>query len=246
MRGESEKTFADLGIPFPLFSAPISEANDYVGAALCSICLLKQPHCFLLGIGTDLMVNCPNCQTQNGLDADDRVGGSCRVCVANLAFPDVPEAKLHSCYECLRAGRVALTKETELGMVTWQNAFQGITHGVPGLNNPDFTLVPVEDDWIAARVAPEYLFELLRTPSYPSWQGEIWLFHCGRPMAFLGTWERSEFSRRSPDGDGKSYFEKIVEKNISELWEDRLHDTTSAYVFECTQCGRLRGNWDSA
>lgn len=46
-------TFAELGIPFPLFEAPTSEASDYVGLSSCRLCEVKSRHCFRLDIGCD-------------------------------------------------------------------------------------------------------------------------------------------------------------------------------------------------
>ncbi len=43
------------------------------------------------------------------------------------------------------------------------------------------------------------MFELLRTPTYMSIQGDRWQRCCRQPMVFLGRWERPEFSDRAPD-----------------------------------------------
>ena len=39
-------TFAELGIPFPLFEAPVKETFDYQGIASCEICGRADQHCF--------------------------------------------------------------------------------------------------------------------------------------------------------------------------------------------------------
>ena len=57
-----------------------------------------------------------------GLAVDDRQNALCRECKAEIAFPKAPE-NLTACYACLRAGRAALTKDTELGMISWKQAF---------------------------------------------------------------------------------------------------------------------------
>ncbi len=123
---------------------------------------------------------------------------------------------------------------------------EGVTHGVPGLNRTDFEMVPKEDDWVGARLPREMMFELLRTPTYNTIQGERWQFCCRQPMVFLGEWSREEFSRRAPDGDGRRFFETIVEDTVPGLWEDQLHDITGVYVFRCASCGRLTAHWDIA
>jgi uncharacterized protein CbrC (UPF0167 family) len=192
------------------------------------------------------MCQCPNCGTVNGLDANDREDRPCRMCKANVSFPDLDEDEIKACYSCLREGRAAITKDTELGMVSWEQAFEGVTHGLPGLNRNDFEMVPKEDDWVGARFPQEMMLELLRMPNYNSIQGERWQFCCRQPMVFLGGWSREEFSRRASDGDGRRLFEEIVQDSVPGLWEDKLHDITGVYVFQCRSCGRLTAHWDIA
>ena len=47
-----------------------------------------------------------------------------------------------------------MTKDTEFGMVSWEQAFQGVTNGVPGLTTDQFELVPIDpdEDWYGVRV----------------------------------------------------------------------------------------------
>ena len=187
--------FTDLNIPFPLFEAPIDEAGEYIGRATCSLCNETERYCFKLGIGTDLIVSCSQCTTQNGLDADDQKNISCRMCGNIIQFPKFSKGQLLVCYKCLRNGKAALTKDTELGMVSLEQAFEGVTHGLPYVEKSDFELVPKSDGWVGARVPQEYLFELLRTPSYLTWQGEKWLFCCQKPMIYLGNWGQNELQR---------------------------------------------------
>ncbi len=93
-----------------------------------------------------------------------------------------------------------MTKSTEFGMVSCDQAFQGVTHGVPGLRTDQFEVVLMdpEEDWYGVRVPSEHLWELLRTPGFHSWQDECWLFCCHRPMTYLGvgaaSWSRSDHS----------------------------------------------------
>jgi uncharacterized protein CbrC (UPF0167 family) len=139
-----------------------------------------------------------------------------------------------------------MTKDTELGMVSFAQAFEGVTHGVPGLNRPEFEMVPKGDDWFGVRLPEQMMFELLRTPNYNSIQGERWQFCCGQPMIFIGEWSRQDFSRHAADGDGRRLFAEIVQDPVSGLWEDKLHDITGLYVFRCQVCARLRAHWDIA
>jgi uncharacterized protein CbrC (UPF0167 family) len=192
------------------------------------------------------MLPCPACGTENGLDTDDREDGHCRHCQGLVPFPDLSEDEIKTCYDCLRSGKAAITKDTELGMISWEQAFAGVTHGLPGLDRADFEMVPKDDDWVGARLSPEIMFELLRMPTYNSIQGDRWQFCCQQPMVFDGEWSREEFTRRAPDGDGRRYFEQIVQDTMPGLWEDQLHDITGVYVFRCSLCERVTAHWDLA
>jgi uncharacterized protein CbrC (UPF0167 family) len=240
------KTFAELGIPFPLFEAPSEQASEYVGIDTCSLCGAGNRACFRLGIGCAVISKCPRCGADNGLDADDCVDCHCRRCNAAILFPSLGNHEIKACHVCLRAGKAAISKDTELGMISWEQAFDGITHGVPGLSRDDFEMVPKQDGWVGARLRHDMMFELLRTPTYSSIQGERWQFCCRRPMVFLGCWSRAEFSRRAADGDGRRFFEQIVQHIVPGLWEDNLHDITGVYVFRCSSCERLTAHWDVA
>src|SRR4051794_40376538 len=206
-------TFTDLGIPFPLFEAPTTEASDYAGIATCRLCGVKDRHCFHLGIGDALILPCPSCGTANGLDAHDRADTSCRSCGSLVPFPEPLRAKkqLLACYDCLRAGKAAMTKDTEFGMVSWDQALEGVTGGVPGLQTDQFerVLIDPEEDWYGVRVPGEHLRELLRTPGFHSWQGERWLFCCRQPMTYLGGW-RSVMEALRP-GNLESFFEGLLD-----------------------------------
>lgn len=188
----------------------------------------------------------PSDQASEYCDTDDREDCSCRLCHATVRFPGIDDEEIKTCYSCLRSGKAAITKDTELGMISWEQAFDGVTNGVPGLDRRDFEMVPKEDDWVGARLPQEVMFELLRTPTYSSIQGERWQFCCRRPMVFIGEWNREEFARRAPDGDGQRYFEEIVQDSVPGLWEDQLHDITGVYVFRCASCDKVTAHWDIA
>ncbi len=240
------KTFKDLGIPFPLFQGPVNDASEYIGQAYCCKCGEVKPHCFELGIGCSLIVKCKGCNSENELDADDREDCKCLKCKENIIFPLDDDQDINICYDCLRAGHAAITKDTEYGMISWRETHDGVTHGVPGLKTYEFELVPKDDDWVGAKIGKESMLELLRTPTFTTIQGECWLFCCKKPMVYLGSWSREEFTKRAPDGDGKRYFERIVPDAIEGLWEDELHDITGVYVFCCRKCNKTTANWDIA
>jgi uncharacterized protein CbrC (UPF0167 family) len=239
-------SFSDLNIPFPLFDADEQDACEYVGHRRCSICGAYHL-CFELGIGCAVMATCPECHAENGLDADDRRDEPCRQCGTAVPFPAfTDDDELVACYDCLRAGRAAITTDTELGMISWEQAYEGLTHGIPGLSRTDFELVDGEDDWVRAHLPQETMFELLRTPNYLSIQGECWQFCCQEPMVFIGCWSRERFNKESEDGNGQALFNEIVQDVVPGLWEDELHDITGVYVFRCGRCGRRTACWDIA
>lgn len=132
----SSLTFAQLNIPFKLFEGPVDQASEYCGLTTCSLCG-QQQHSFDMGIGCQIIVTCSACGNENGLDAYDRENGTCPQCDSNVPFPDFDDDQIKVCYDCLRAGKAAITKDTELGMISWEQAIEGITHGLPGLNHHD-------------------------------------------------------------------------------------------------------------
>src|SRR5947209_8323237 len=125
-------------------------------------------------------------------------------------------------------------------MVSWEQAFQGITHGLPGLETTEFELVPVDpaEGWYGARVPQEHLFELFRTPSFSTWQDETWLFCCKRPMTYVGEWA-SVLKSRFRGAEPRAAFDSVfAPDDPSKEWVwDRLSrrawDTVCVYVFRC-------------
>ena len=239
-------TFSELRIPFPLFEGRVEDASEYVGEGVCIACGEQAAHCFELGIGADVIIGCPKCGAENGLDADDAADQECRACGTVIEFPAFEDERVVSCYACLRAGRAAITKDTRLGIITWDQAVQGVTHGVPGLHASEFEPVPLEAGWVGARLPREEMHELLRTPTYVSFQGERWEFCCKKPMVYIGTWTQQDFETASTVSNGRALFEEVVQDIVEGLWEGELHDSTGVYVFRCGLCGRRTANWDIA
>ncbi|MEO6852278.1 MAG: CbrC family protein, partial [Mucilaginibacter sp.] len=101
-------------------------------------------------------------------------------------------------------------------------------------------------------INPERLTEMRRTPQFISWQQELWLCHCDDFMIYKGTWEPNDFYKNSEDGDGRALFMQMTDKELNNLWDDSLPENETLlkewyptyYVFECSHCGKLRGNWD--
>lgn len=174
---------------------------------------------------------------------------SCRSCRHEIAFPEQLKAKknIYVCYACLRAGKAALTKSTEFGLVSWKQAAQGVTNGVPGLKTNDFELVPIDPDeeWYGVRMPEEHLFELLRTPTFHTWQGECWLFCCKQPMVYVGSWSSVSESQLVPS-DPRVFVESIVHPDEEEsIWDGISTDRMCLNILQCKACNRFRATCDS-
>ncbi len=237
------ETFAQLGIPFPLYEAQAKEAPEYQGLDSCAVCGADGVHCFRVD---DLILSCPQCGTETAIRPEIGQSHFCRACHQGLDCSVDAQEGFACCYACLRAGRAAFTKDTVLGMVTWDQAVEGLTHGVPGLISKDFELVPSEDspDWMRAKVSPDLLLELVRTPNYTTWQGERWHFCCGKPMVYVGEWKEEEFKRHAPASDGKAFFKRAVIDGVDESFWGVLQNIGGPYMFRCPLCGTLRGHYD--
>lgn len=243
-------TFQDLGLDFPLFAAPVEESSDYAGEGVCSCCHESKPHCFKLGIGERFILSCLACGTPNALDTYAREDAPCTSCGEIISFPKLVGG-LRVCFDCLRAGKAAFTQDTELGMVRWEDAQTGKTFGIPGDPDPRFPysisdLSAPNDPWYQAQVAVEDLMELVRTPSFISWQGERWLFCHQRPMIYLGSWRQDDFDKAAPDGHGEKLFTTVVDAGSEEFWPYINSRSVSVYVFRCQDCGELRGYHDAS
>src|SRR5689334_13847974 len=81
-------TFADLGIPFPLFEAPLTDTSEYLGLAQCCFCTREAVHCFAVNTTDKIVVSCRHCSEQMGLDARQGNKENCRSCGQEILFPD--------------------------------------------------------------------------------------------------------------------------------------------------------------
>ena len=158
------------------------------------------------------------------------------------------------CYECFREGKADNALNTEIGLVTRDEAEAGITHGIP-LRDPgklqragyELTPHPVDprfptETWYGVHVDREGLLELLRTPSYYTWQGESWLFCCKRPMVFRGSIPSGLFN-----ADVEKHPQEIADFLKTPEWNktvDNEHGSHTYYAFICDICDRLRFNDD--
>src|SRR5262249_20371074 len=159
--------------PFRLYRAAVEASADYAGSGICALCATATDGRLALGIGADVIYRCTRCEEQFAVEAEehDRRAKTCPHCgmvVDGYRLGDDPAI----CYPCLRAGRAALTKDTEFGMVRWSDAVQGRTHGVPELTrtDPGFSLAePDPEGWVVVNIPPLVLQELVRTPTYSTW-----------------------------------------------------------------------------
>ena len=132
------------------------------GRGRCSLCHKEGVHVFELGIGDSVVTHCPVCNSERALDAHSRAGRVCETCEDRLEFPDLGRSAVLTCYACLRAGRAAMTKDTELGMIrnTKTRCAGSLTVSLD-LDRVDFELVPKGDGWVGVRLPPPVMLELL-------------------------------------------------------------------------------------
>src|SRR5204862_979 len=107
-RSSMPVTFAQLGIPFPLFEGPV-EGTEYRGLGTCTLCRRPAQHCFRLGIGCAVMLPCPACGTVTGPDGDGR---ALFEEVVQDAVPGLWEDRLHDVtgvyvFRCPACGRLS-------------------------------------------------------------------------------------------------------------------------------------------
>ena len=239
-------TFADLGVPFPLFTAPVRDSSIYSGPGQCAVCGREQAHTFRLGIGRQVVVRCPACDESNVLRMDTGVR-PCTRCARPVEIAWRSDQRI-ACYDCVRAGRVAFSHDTEFGAVSWREAKHCRTHGIPGLTAADlrgnaFSLTdPSGDGWVAAIIPEQMLIELIQTPQYLTIQGERWLFHCSRPMLYVGAWTAEDFDRES-GGHPEDLFRQVL-PNVRPNLLDFVPSRAGVYVFRCESCSTMRGHYD--
>lgn len=252
-------TFADMGIHFAMFEADVSEAARWSPDGQCVICSQSRPG-FTIGIGDYISAVCGHCGAATPVPAAGR-SGACISCGGEVGTTELVEGQ-HGCWRCLHAGRWASTKDTEAGMVTPIHAAVGRTHGLPfppgssaetawSMDGEEPTLAgwpvtePNEDGWRAAIVPAPILMELVHTPTYLTWQGEQWLFHCHRTMHYLGMWGKEDFERVAEDPQEFAWTATRIHAEAWAALGDRAGESAiTVYMFQCPICGTHRGHWD--
>jgi hypothetical protein len=230
---------------FPLFHADLADASGYRGNGRCSLCEQENDRCFELGSDTEILISCPKCSAEIACEADSWESKRCDNCGKNVAPPKLNDPL--TCYTCLRAGKVAFNKRTEVGTFRYGDAMRGM----PDLVISEPGTVPMADRTQGeVRFPIASLLELMRTPTYYTMQYERWLFCCGTPMIYMGDWPREKFEEMVEDEnvnvilyeDGEAFFKDTVEGDVDGLWEGDLD--AGIYVFYCPACDRYRAHWD--
>lgn len=238
-------TFADLGIPFPLFEAPIATCPDYVGAQHCCLSRQRKDHCFRLGIGSWVRIRCQGCGGDLFLaPAEDPFrAATCRHCGAPTPPPLCQQEKAFVSYEALRAGLAGFTKDSDFGMISWEQMESGWTHGVPGAQFPGFDTRTTAEGWVQVRLARETLSELTRTPEFVTWQGAHWLFQGVQPMIYIGEWKKRDFEIHAPNGmRPEEFFSQVLRGFDLRLWQ--YADKVCIYIFRDGLTGAYAAFYD--
>lgn len=173
--------------------------------------------------------------------------GQCAICGddSSVRFSE-------ACYGCFRKALGKSVIDTEFGAVTKEFASKGFTHGIPISDTGRYAehkLTPHTDfdpdadsDWYHFHIDAGYLNELIRTPSYHTWQGETWLFCCSRPMVFRGL-----IPADALDPAGSTIVSQVGSFLDAPNWEitvpvNKLGHTYCA--FSCESCGQVRYHED--
>ncbi|MGJ1204076.1 CbrC family protein [Sphingobacterium lactis] len=135
----------------------------------------------------------------------------------NCSFYSIEEPE-YICPWCIENGKAAETFEGEF------NDYEGIEN--------------------SKNISKELLLAVSeRTPSYPSWQQEVWLTHCNQPCAFIGF---ADYNTIEP-------FMEELQDDINNLGIDRefilrnlrTDGRVVGYLFQCLNCKQHRLHVDS-
>jgi uncharacterized protein CbrC (UPF0167 family) len=249
---------ADVGMPFALFKGTLKTVSDLLEDGECTICGQSRRYLFRLRDRDYLIDPCEKCGEHVGL----RIGwpdekpepSTCRICGTIIFWPNQrPRDVVAVCYQCLRAGRVAVAHETEVGNIDLAHALHGLTYFAPpeiasrhGLETAVLETYADGSQSIGVRLSKDLLSEMLRTPRHMALQREYWPFHCHGFMAYLGRWQLEDFEKQSP-GRGREWFGEHMgpDEPWEDMWEWLPADIGWSYVFQCQTCGRHRVFVDS-
>ena len=121
--------------------------------------------------------------------------------------------------------------------------YQGSFNDDIGIENTEF----IDDDEIVNVLYPitdEFVGQIChRTPSYASWQQQVWLIHCDEPCQFIN-YATSKLLQPILH----EVLEDIENSNIPLEWIQHhltIDSDFSAYLFQCIHCGKHRLHLDS-
>lgn len=165
----------------------------------------------------------PNAYT---LDLFEEEEGTCSVCNENRelkyssSFYSIEEPE-YICPWCIADGKASEKFDGEF------NDYCGIEGVSPDPNDAEST------------IPKELLLEITnKTPSYNSWQQEVWLTHCNEPCAFTGYADAATIEpiidELIEDIEDNGYDPEEIKDNLSK------DGSLVGYLFQCINCGQQR------
>ena len=169
------------------------------------------------------------------LDLFEKTEGFCSICEQkrNLKYKSsfyCKEKPDYICPWCISDGEAA---------VKYNGTFN-YYYGIEGVNYDEESPSTIE-----TTINKDLLFEITnKTPSYTSWQQEVWLTHCNEPCAFIGYADKETI---------KPYLEELKEDiELDEMYGEEIitnyltkNGGLVGYLFQCTKCGNHRLHVDS-
>ena len=160
------------------------------------------------------------------LDIFEKEDGICSVCNEKReikytsSFYSVEEPE-YICPWCIADGKACEKYDGEF------NDYCGIEGISPDPNDTDPT------------IQKELLLEITnKTPSYTSWQQEVWLTHCNEPCAFIGYADTKTIEpiieELNDDIENNGYDPEFIRKHLSK------DGSLVGYLFKCVNCGQHR------
>lgn len=152
------------------------------------------------------------------IDIFEKEEGTCSVCNEKRAmkytssFYSVEDPE-YICPWCIADGKAAEKYEGEF------NDYEGIEN--------------------AESIAKELLLQVSeRTPSYVSWQQEVWLTHCNEPCAFIGYADTKTIEtlmeELNDDIENNGYDPEFIKSSLTK------DGSLVGYLFQCVHCNQHR------
>jgi uncharacterized protein CbrC (UPF0167 family) len=227
-------TFAELGIPFPLFEADVRDASGYVGLATCVLCGQTRVYCFHVD---EIVLPCTTCDREMAWSTWLDEQTTCLRCDTTqplLALPRDESRQIRVCYACVRDGRATMRKDTVLGMVAWEPAQASHT-----------LAMPVEADAEPDHEAPPPVVltdgTSVMLPSEPKRsRDEEAAARYGFELVIVA---RKPFERGGPDMDWKAV--RVPREQLMELLRTPAYGTWQGerWLFCCQQPMVYLGDW---